>query len=185
MPTTLTPTWGVSLQIPIYAGFGIYGSYTRLTATDPNKTATLNFFQQKYPITNPMDPGFVFPRTADTGFFWGNQVFTLGITYKIYDAGNFAFDIGAGWSGFQALNIIPVLRDNGLVFQEQSGLLQYQGASLFALAYYKLSKEFSLQGKCSLYGLTRSSTPALSEREQQIYPLTHGALMVGISFHPF
>ncbi len=168
-PTNITATWGATLQIPIYAGFGIYSSYTRLTTDDPNRSATLDSFRQNYPVTNPREPGFAFPQTSTVGPFWGNQILSAGITYTITTENNFAFDIGAGWCAIEGFTITPAIFaiDNRLRFPEASYLLRYQSMMGFGAVKYKLGSAFSLQGKIAFYGLT------------------HGLAMLGISWHPF
>lgn len=168
-PTNLTASWGATLQIPIYAGFGIYGSYTRLTTDDPNRAEKLDFFRQNYPVTNPREPGFAFPQTSTVGPYWGNQILSAGVTYTITTESNVAFDIGAGWCAIEGVTITPAVFaiDNRLRFPEYAYAFRFQTATGFGAVKYKLGSAFSLQGKIAFYGLT------------------HGLGTIGISFHPF
>jgi hypothetical protein len=185
MPTNFTSSWGVSLQIPIYDKFSVYAAYTRLLSDDPRRLGEVEKLKTQYPIVSSLDPNFVFPRTAALGFYWGNQILTADIAYTLYNSNGISFDIGLGWAGIQAVDIYPVLRGSNLVYQEQFPALQYQGINLVGLLHYNLSKEFSFEGKCAFYGLVNSVTRVLSEKDGNVYPLTHGLFMLGVSVHPF
>lgn len=168
IPTTLTPTWGVSLQIPVYDKFAVYGAFTRFTTDDPRRAAAIEDVKRQYPIQNGSDPNFIFPQPPYLGTFWGNQIWSAGVTYTLGQAENFSFDVGAGWCGIQGVGYFPGLGNgNIIVFREAILTLQYQSINAFGLVHYALSPAFSLQGKLAFYGLT------------------HGLAMVGVSWKPF
>lgn len=168
LPTNPTTSWGLTLQIPVYAGFGLYGSWTRLIADDPRRASSVEEIKRLYPILSSSDPNFVFPQTSTLGPFWGNQLLSAGITYTIPMEGNLAFDIGAGWCAIEGVTITPaIFVGNILRFPESPYFMQYQSFTAFGAVKYKLGSAFSVQGKISAFGLT------------------HGLAMVGISWHPF
>ncbi|MCU0426620.1 MAG: hypothetical protein MUF71_13435 [Candidatus Kapabacteria bacterium] len=168
LPTNPTTSWGLTLQIPVYAGFGLYGSWTRLVADDPRRASSVEDVKRRYPILSSSDPNFVFPQTSTLGPFWGNQLLSAGITYTIPTDGNLAFDIGAGWCAIEGVTITPaIFVGNILRFPESPYAMQYQSFTAFGAVKYKLGSAFSVQGKISAFGLT------------------HGLAMLGISWHPF
>lgn len=168
-PTNTTTSFGATLQIPIYAGFGIYGSYVRIVNDDPRRAAWIEDVKRRYPIQSSNDLNFVFPNTGSGGPFWGNTILSAGLTYTFALGNNFSIDIGAGWCSLEGVTITPsvlVVANNTLNYPE-SPFPFVQTATAFGAVKYKLGSAFSLQGKIAFYGLT------------------HGLGMIGISFHPF
>jgi hypothetical protein len=164
-PQNSTAAFGVSVQIPVYDKFSLYGSLTRLTTNDPRRAASANDALQRFAANRD---AFVFADNVVFGPFWGNQLLSLGVTYTLGKVENFTFDVGAGWCDIERSYLWASLNmPDNLEYRETPTPFIYQSVTVFGLAHYALSPAFSLQGKLAFYGTT------------------HGLVTVGICWKPF